>query len=128
MKLIDLLTTGKQIKTLPKSEIPNLLGEIEMLKAQLWVRLIEPEEMDSVSIAKTVRNPTNAVENPVKPISHGQSPRPEGRILRIKEVVRMVGLSKSTIWKMHKEGKFPKLKNIGPRSVGWLDSDIHGWD
>jgi predicted DNA-binding transcriptional regulator AlpA len=30
----------------------------------------------------------------------------------------MTGLSKSTIWKMHKEGKFPQRKNIGPRAVG----------
>ncbi len=54
MKLIDLLTTGKEIRTIPKAEIPALLGEIETLKARLWVRLIEPEEMDSVVVfAKT---------------------------------------------------------------------------
>ncbi len=39
MKLIDLLTTGKQIKTIPKAEIPPLLGEIETLKAKIWRRL-----------------------------------------------------------------------------------------
>jgi hypothetical protein len=54
MRLIDLLSTGKQIKTIPKSEIPGLIGEIELLKAQLWMRLSECEEMQSIfAIAKT---------------------------------------------------------------------------
>jgi hypothetical protein len=49
MRLIDLLSTGKQIKTIPKSEIPDLIGEIESLKAQLWMRLMEQEDLRPVA-------------------------------------------------------------------------------
>ena len=125
MRLIDLLTTGKQIRTIPKSEIPSILGEIETLKAQLWLCLTEWEGLDSVLVfAKTSGN---QAEKPAMQIPHDQIPGPEGRILRLKDVVRMVGLSKATIWNMVREGKFPKQRHIGQRSVGWLDTEVHEW-
>ncbi len=40
MRVIDLLASGKQIKAIPKSDIPSLLGEIETLKARLWVLIM----------------------------------------------------------------------------------------
>jgi prophage regulatory protein len=128
MRLTDLLSTGKQIRTIPKSEIPGLLGEVEMLKAKLWLRLTEWEELQPVLVvAKTVRDKPKTAELPDKALQQEQVPRPEGRILRLKDVVRMVGLSRSTVWKMDLEGKFPKHRKLGPRSVGWLDVEIHEW-
>jgi prophage regulatory protein len=120
MKLIDLLSTGKQIKTIPKSEIPGLIGEFESLKAQLWMRLMEQEDLRPVAQAQ------NSCRTP-KPIQCDPIPKPEGRILRLKEVVRMVGLSRSTVWNLDREGKFPKHRKLGPRSVGWLDTEVHEW-
>jgi predicted DNA-binding transcriptional regulator AlpA len=49
------------------------------------------------------------------------------RVIRAKEVVYMTGLSRSTIWRMEKEGKFPSRRAIGSRSIGWLESDIMNW-
>jgi prophage regulatory protein len=127
MRLIDFLTTGEQIKTIPKSEIPGLLGEIETLKAQLWARLIELEGLDSVvGFIKTAGDRTQSVGKPSMSVSN-QILGPQGRILRIKDVIPLVGLSKSTIWKMVSEGSFPKQRHIGPRSIGWLDTEIYGW-
>jgi prophage regulatory protein len=120
MRLIDLLTTGKQIRTIPKSEIPGLIGEIESLKAQLCMRFLEQEDLRPV--AQTQNSCRTA-----KPIQRDPIPRPEGRILRLKDVVRMVGLSRSTVWNLDREGKFPKHRKLGPRSVGWVDTEIHEW-
>jgi prophage regulatory protein len=122
MKLIDLLATGKQIKTIPKSDIPLLLGEIETLKAQLWLRLTEWEGRESVA-----EDRAPIVKNPAKQVSHDPAPGPHGRILRMKDVVQMVSLSKATIWNMVGEGRFPKQRKIGVRSVGWLDMKSHEW-
>ncbi len=128
MRLIDLLTTGKQTKTIPKAEIPSLLGEIEALKARLWVRLTEWEGLDSVVVfAKAARDQTQAVEKPAKNESHDRMSGPEGRILRAKDVMRMIGLSRSTIWRLENKGKFPKRANIGGKTVGWRDKEIHEW-
>jgi prophage regulatory protein len=46
------------------------------------------------------------------------------RILRIAEVVKRVGLSRSSIWKMAKEGVFPGPRRLGPRSVGWSEAEV----
>ena len=44
--------------------------------------------------------------------------------LRINEVCRKTELSKSTIYRLIKNGKFPKPKKIGPRARIWLDHEI----
>jgi prophage regulatory protein len=42
-------------------------------------------------------------------------------------VTAHVKLSKATIYKMIKAGTFPAPKQLGARSVGWLESDIEAW-
>lgn len=50
------------------------------------------------------------------------------RILRLKEVRQMTGLSRSTIYAEIAKGKFPKqVKLTGARSVGWHESAIEQW-
>ena len=50
------------------------------------------------------------------------------RILRLKEVQQMTGLSRSTIYAEIAKGKFPKqVKLTGARSVGWPESVIVQW-
>jgi prophage regulatory protein len=128
MRLIDLLSTGKQTRTIPKSEIPGLLGEVETLKAKLWLRLTEWEEVEPVLVfAKSAKERMQFVDKPNKPIQSDQIPGLESRILRTKEVIRKIGLSRPTIWRMERDGKFPKHRNIGPRSTGWLDTEINEW-
>ncbi|MEO8417164.1 MAG: AlpA family transcriptional regulator [Methylophilaceae bacterium] len=48
-------------------------------------------------------------------------------IQRLSQVTAHVGLSKATIYKMIKAGQFPAQKQLGARSVGWLESDIQAW-
>ena len=49
------------------------------------------------------------------------------KILRFQEVTELTGLSRSTIWRKEREGKFPTRKQLGLNSVGWLESDIQRW-
>jgi len=37
------------------------------------------------------------------------------------------GLSRSTIYQYIKDGVFPKPVPLGPRAVGWLESDVSEW-
>ncbi|MCE9508327.1 MAG: AlpA family transcriptional regulator [Alphaproteobacteria bacterium] len=46
------------------------------------------------------------------------------RILRLAEVMEIVGLSRSTIYAWIAEGTFPRYVRLGNRSVGWLKSEI----
>lgn len=49
------------------------------------------------------------------------------RILRMKTVIEITGLARSTVYKYVAEGIFPKPISLGGRSVGWLESEIHSW-
>lgn len=48
-------------------------------------------------------------------------------ILRRKQVEARTGLSRSTIYARVSDGTFPKPVNIGPRAVGWVESEITDW-
>jgi len=48
-------------------------------------------------------------------------------ILRRKQVELRTGLSRSTIYQYIKDGAFPKPVPLGPRAVGWLESEINSW-
>jgi prophage regulatory protein len=47
--------------------------------------------------------------------------------LRRKQVETRTGLSRSTIYQYIKDGDFPKPVPLGPRAVGWLESDVSDW-
>ena len=50
------------------------------------------------------------------------------RILRLKEVKSLTGLSRSTIYLEMSKGNFPKQVQLtGARSVGWYETTINQW-
>ena len=50
------------------------------------------------------------------------------KILRLKDVLSMTGLSRSTVYVEIAKGNFPKqIKLTGNRSVGWHESAIIQW-
>ncbi|MCP4393014.1 MAG: AlpA family transcriptional regulator [Alphaproteobacteria bacterium] len=49
------------------------------------------------------------------------------RILRLPEVIKLTGLSRSTIYSHIKENLFPSPINLGARCVGWIESEVNEW-
>lgn len=52
------------------------------------------------------------------------------RIVRIDEVCRTLGLSKSTVWRRIRQGEFPPPFLLGgqrARAVGWRESVVLAW-
>ncbi len=47
--------------------------------------------------------------------------------LRLPAVKACTGLSRSTIYAYIAQGHFPKQIPLGPRSSGWLASEINAW-
>lgn len=56
-----------------------------------------------------------------------QSIQREPAFLRSKQVETRTGLSRSTINQYIKDGVFPRPVPLGPRAVGWLESDVSDW-
>lgn len=52
---------------------------------------------------------------------------PQLYILRRKQVQARTGLSRSTIYAFIKAGLFPKPLTLGPRAVGWIESEVNDW-
>lgn len=48
-------------------------------------------------------------------------------ILRRKQVESRTGLSRSAIYAGMADGTFPTAIQIGPRAVGWVESEINDW-
>jgi prophage regulatory protein len=48
-------------------------------------------------------------------------------ILRRPDVEKRCGLSRSTIYQLMTEGRFPRPVRLGKRAVGWRESDIAEW-
>ena len=49
------------------------------------------------------------------------------RLIKLPEVVEITGLSRSTIYRLRKLGKFPEQVRVGSRAVRWWLSEILDW-
>ena len=49
------------------------------------------------------------------------------QIYRIKNVIKVTGLSRSTIYRLMEQGKFPKPIKLSQRIIGFLEEDIDQW-
>ncbi len=49
------------------------------------------------------------------------------RLIRLKEVIRMTGLSRSSIYAYIARGKFPAQIRISERCVAWSLNDLELW-
>ncbi|OQR35334.1 hypothetical protein BWR15_15490 [Pseudomonas sp. T] len=49
------------------------------------------------------------------------------RIMRLKEVIHVCGIGRSTIYLWMSEGRFPQSRQIGGRAVGWDSKEIERW-
>lgn len=56
----------------------------------------------------------------------GNSALPD-RFLFVKDVIKATGLSRTTLYEWPKVGQFPKARNLGPKRIAWLASEVHAW-
>ncbi|MFC4892239.1 helix-turn-helix transcriptional regulator [Pseudofrancisella aestuarii] len=48
-------------------------------------------------------------------------------MLKIKEVIKQTSLSKSSIYRLIKNGSFPKQIKLSQHCSAWLESEINDW-
>lgn len=49
------------------------------------------------------------------------------RLLSMAEVAKICGLSKVTLWRMRKEGRFPAPLELGAKTLRWRESAVLAW-
>ncbi len=55
------------------------------------------------------------------------TPDTSDRILRIKTVLQLTGLSRSTLYRKIERGEFPKQIKLSERCAGWRQSAVSAW-
>lgn len=49
------------------------------------------------------------------------------RLINDRECARLTSLSRTTRWRLQRNGLFPKAKSISPGRVAYLESEILAW-
>ena len=49
------------------------------------------------------------------------------QVMRMKDVVKKIGLCRATIYSMISRGEFPRPIRIGERATGWRESELEAW-
>lgn len=71
-----------------------------------------------------VRRVREAEENDARTLDLAAA---EQIFLRLPQVLKVVGVGRSTVWRWCKEGYFPTPVRLGPRVVAWRASDVSDW-
>ena len=53
--------------------------------------------------------------------------RTERQILRVTDLVALLNLSRTTIWRLRRRGEFPQPIRLSTNTVGWHAHDIYEW-
>lgn len=68
----------------------------------------------------------NAVPRP-RPVIEPRLEQDGRELLRLKDLCRIIGLARSTIYLAIANGSFPRPVQVGTRAVRWRSSDISAW-
>ena len=120
---ITRFTGAVQIVSVPKPRLEDIIIPLEeVLRFEKEHRIREKDASSTTDrIEKSPKTINNAAENK-------QPPVPEKRILRMKDLPRRVGISKSHIYKLIADGRFPKQQPLtGKKAKGWKESVINDW-
>ncbi|MCZ6848112.1 MAG: AlpA family phage regulatory protein [Alphaproteobacteria bacterium] len=49
------------------------------------------------------------------------------RFIGESEIKKITSLSRSTRWRLEREGRFPKKRHLSANRIGWLQSEILEW-
>ena len=60
---------------------------------------------------------TQAREEPSRPL----------KLLRFAAVRARTGLSRSTIWRLERQGAFPRHRRISANAVAWVEEEVNDW-
>jgi prophage regulatory protein len=85
------------------------------------------------AMGEALRSLAGVVE--VRPLSARElealRPRPAApdRLLRVREVMTLTGLGRTTLWQLERDGGFPKRRPLTKRgrAVGWRASEVAAW-
>ncbi len=49
------------------------------------------------------------------------------KFLKISEVIELTGISRASLYRWEKSGKFPQRRQISQSRVGWVEEEVREW-
>jgi prophage regulatory protein len=106
-------------------ELPAIIGVLVELEESARLRLREIPLARPVGMPGAPARTAGTVRGGAR---HEALPPPrKGGIIREAERARLTGISQTAWWHAERRGEVPKRRKIGPRMVGWLESEILDW-
>jgi prophage regulatory protein len=102
--------------------LADVYHELAELLSAIATLSVAQASIASASSRSSASTPTASSS----PASIGTEARSSG-MLRIDVVAARLGLSRSQVWRMVKEGRFPKPRRLSTRAVAWLEIEVTGW-
>lgn len=95
-------------------ELQHLVRQIDSIKELIKSNDVQQENYEQIK--ELVQNETPSLR-----------PTSPNDLIRREEVIKMVGLSRSTIYTLMKNSEFPLSIKLSERSVAWRRGDIQSW-
>jgi prophage regulatory protein len=51
----------------------------------------------------------------------------EDRVVRVRDLTELLGISRSTLWRWERGGLLPPKRRLGPNVVGWYEEEVQDW-
>src|SRR5438552_12106741 len=75
----------------------------------------------------TARRSFAAADPPAITVPAGRPPSGGERFLRWPDVHARTGLSRTTVWRLVRQGAFPASRQLSANAVGWFASEVDAW-
>lgn len=118
--------------------VAELLGQRALAVAEIAKLRIQVESLTNSAATRPNSTQPRAKEGPrngavtaahsTQPVAMNHTePFPPNALLRLKDVCRLVGLSRSSIYARLADGTFPRPLRVSERSVRWRMQDLLEW-
>jgi len=84
---------------------------------------VVPEQSFLISGGKLIPLPSDEPHHMPVPVASVDT----RRLLRLDTVMFLTGLFRTTLWRMEREGRFPRCRKIGKHTVAWRESEVQAW-
>lgn len=118
VKTTEPVTTLRNRLRLAEQATSDVVLAVESLRAALRQVAAAVDDMPQERVPPPAPPPP-----PVSPPVLTGAPR----LLRPRDVARMVGLSRVSLWRLEQEGKFPARRKLSANRVAWLTAEVEDW-
>jgi prophage regulatory protein len=99
------------------------IGELIRDRERSLMEIVRLRTLVTASAAK--RNSPSV--SPAEDSDRESTRYPTEKLIKLAELCKLLDMSRSTIYKMKMEGRFPEPIKVGYRAVRWRLSDIRAW-